>query len=402
MLHRRSRKPSMPASSSVDVAVVGAGIAGVSAAWWVAQAGATVAIVEREPHPALHASGRSAGVLSQTSGHPLVCALTTASRTFFEMPPVGFTFDTLTHPRGLVWIGREDDAVALDALAEAGARQRSSVRRLEVSETRALLPGVSIGAFAGGAVHEPEALSIDVAAVVDGFLRGLKPSGGRLYTSAEVIFGMRRRGRWVLDLGGERLDAGIVINAAGAWGDVVAERCGVAPLGLRSLHRTAVVVASLGDRDLTARSWPLVMDVAGRGYFEPVAEGLLISLADEQPSSPCDAQAHPDDVARALEQIGAMIGSPLGPVTRAWAGLRTFTRDRLPAVGRDPTVDGFVWLVGQGGAGIKTAPVLGALAAASAVGTAPTALAAGAGLDLSALDPGRFGGRRPPTTSLGR
>ena len=393
----------MPPSPHVDVAVVGGGIAGVSAAWWVAQSGASVAVIEREPHAGLHATGRSAAVLSETSGHPLVCALASASRAFFEHPPVGFAFEALSHPKGLVWIGREDDTGALDDIAAMGARHRNDVRRLDVAQARALLPGVTIGALSGGAVHEPDALGIDVTAMVDGCLRGLRPSGGHLHTSAEVIFGLRRRERWVLDLGGDRLEASVVINAAGAWGDVVAERCGVAPLGLRSLHRTAAVAVVPDDRAQVARTWPLVMDVAGRGYFEPVADGLLVSPADEQPSSPCDAQAQPHDVARALEQIGAMIGSPLGPVTRAWAGLRTFTRDRLPAVGRDTNVEGFVWLVGQGGAGIKTAPVLGALAAAAALGTVPPTLTATGGtVDLSALDPSRFGGRRPSASSLGR
>lgn len=387
----------MTTSVSVDVAVVGGGIAGLATAWWVAQAGASVVVLEREPQSGLHATGRSAGTLSETSGHPIVCALTSASRPFFEQPPVGFTYEALIHDKGMVWIGRHDDAAVLDDIATVGRMVRTSVQRLDPAEARSLLPGVSAGALAGGAVHEPDAASLDVAATVDCFIRGLRPQGGQVITSAEVIFGLRRRGRWVLDLGGDRVDATVVVNAAGAWGDVVAERCGVPPLGLRPLHRTAAVVDVPAERQQVAGTWPLVMDVAGRGYFEPVDDGLLISLGDEQPSSPCDARAHPDDVTRAVQQVGEMIGSPLGAVQRSWAGLRTFTRDRLPAVGSDPLAEGFVWLVGQGGAGIKAAPALGALAAAAALGAPPPALAGSVpGLDVSALDPGRFSGRRPP------
>jgi D-arginine dehydrogenase len=204
----------------------------------------------------------------------------------------------------------------------------------------------------------------------------------------------------MLDLGGTRVEATAVIDAAGAWGDVVAERCGVARLGLTPLRRTAAVVAVPDERADDVRHWPMVIDVLDRYYFEPVPGGLLVSPADEHLSTPCDARAEETDVAWALDQVSAATGLALHHVRRSWAGLRTFTRDRLPAVGPDPTTEGFVWLVGQGGAGIKTAPALGALAAAAALGAPAPSLATSApGFDLAALDPGRFGGRRPAMVS---
>jgi D-arginine dehydrogenase len=381
---------------SVDVAVVGGGIAGAAAAWWVAQSGASVVVIEREPQPGLHATGRSAATLSETSGHPVVCALAAASRTFFEHPPVGFAPHPLTSPKGLVWIGRREDAEALDRIGAVGASLRSSVRRVDENEARSLVPGLRPGAVTGGAVHEPDAVALDVALALECFLRGLRPSGGKIMATSEAIFGNRRRGRWTLEIGGERVEAAAVINAAGAWGDQLAERCGVAPLGLRALRRTAAIASVPEDRAQQVATWPLVMDVADRCYFEPDQGGLLISPADEHPSSPCDAQADELDVAWALEQVGEITGLALRHIRRSWAGLRTFTRDRAPAVGADPTAEGFIWLVGQGGAGIKTAPALGALAAAAALGTTPPPLATAVpGLELSVLDPGRFGGRRP-------
>lgn len=391
------------AAFSVDVAVVGGGIAGAAAAWWVAQSGASVLVIEREPQPGLHATGRSAATLSETSGHPVVCALAAASRTFFEQPPVGFTPRALTRPKGLVWIGRSDDAHALDHVGAIGASLRPSVRRVDETEARVLVPGIRPGAVAGGAVHEPDAVTLDVALALECFLRGLRPTGGTVITTSEAIFGNRRRGRWALKIGEGRVDAAVVINAAGAWGDQLAERCGVAPLGLRALRRTAAVVSVPPERTEQVNAWPLVLDIADRCYFEPHHGGLLISPADEHSSSPCDAQADPSDVTKALEQVNEATGLELHHVQRSWAGLRTFTRDRAPAVGADPTAQGFIWLVGQGGAGIKAAPALGALAAAVALGTPPPPLATSApGLDIAMIDPGRFSGRRQamitPTT----
>ena len=174
--------------------------------------------------------------------------------------------------------------------------------------------------------------------------------------------------------------ADAVVNAAGAWGDVVADRAGVAPLGLRPLRRTACLVPAPAE----VASWPLVMDVASRFYFEPEAGGLLLSPADEQPSEPVDASAEMEDVAWALEMLGEATTLDVRHVRSSWAGLRTFTTDRLPAVGWDPDAPGFCWLVGQGGAGIKTAPAL-ATAVAAIVGSAtwPAELTARASTQIS-------------------
>jgi D-arginine dehydrogenase len=153
--------------------------------------------------------------------------------------------------------------------------------------------------------------------------------------------------------------ADVVIDAAGAWGDVVAARAGVTPLGLLALRRTAFLVPA---EDVGV--WPLVMDAGGRCYFEPEAGGLLVSPADEHVSAPVDAAAREEDVAWGLEMLRETTTLDARVVRRAWAGLRTFAPDRIPVVGWDPAQPGFCWLVGQGGAGIKTAPAMAAAVAA--------------------------------------
>src|SRR5262245_48710549 len=50
-------------SSSFDVIVVGAGAIGASAALHLSKAGARVLVVEKEPAPAMHQSGRNSGVI---------------------------------------------------------------------------------------------------------------------------------------------------------------------------------------------------------------------------------------------------------------------------------------------------------------------------------------------------
>ncbi|MGD9995434.1 MAG: NAD(P)/FAD-dependent oxidoreductase [Ilumatobacteraceae bacterium] len=365
--------------------VVGAGIAGASAAWALAEDGPVV-LVEREQSVGFHASGRSASVLSETSGHPVVCALAAASRSFFHEPPHGFADHPLLSPRGLLWVGEADDTTALDGLADRARSIAPTVRRVSPTEARVLVPAMREHAVAGGGTFEPDAMAIDTDAVLQGFVRGLRARGGRLHLSSEAIEVRRADDGWEVRAGDFTWRAPVVVNAAGAWGDVVAARAGVSPLGLEARRRTACIVP-LADVD---PSWPLVMDVAGRYYFEPESGGVLVSPADITLSDPCDAQADESDVAIALDRMREATTLSVRSVRRAWAGLRTFSPDGAPVVGDEPDAPGFFWLVGQAGAGIKTAPAIAATLAAMVRGEPiPNALVA-RGVGHSDLAPARF------------
>lgn len=368
------------------VVVIGGGIAGTSTAWALA-ADHDVTLLEAEAELGLHATGRSAATLSETAGHRTVCALARSSRPRLERPPTDFTDHPLTGPRGLLWIGRDGDEVALDAIAAmAASGVAPTARRVDASEAATILPALRPEAVAAGGVWEPDARAIDVAALLAAYARGARDRGAIVRRSAPVRRADHDGRRWTVHVDGDALLADVVVDAGGAWGDHVAELAGVAPLGLRALRRTAALVPAPDD----VAAWPLVMDVAGRCYFEPEAGGLLLSPADEHPSEPCDAQPEEEDVAWSLDVLAETVGLEVRHVRRAWAGLRTFTSDRAPAVGWDAAAPGFCWLVGQGGAGIKTAPAMAA-AAAAIVGERdwPDDLTA-LGVGPDDLSPGRF------------
>jgi D-arginine dehydrogenase len=365
----------------VDVVVVGAGIAGASAAAEIARS-SRVVVVEQESLPGQHATGRSAAVLSETSGHPLVCALARLSRPYLEE-------HGLLSPRGLVWVGEAGDEAALDALAAQAARVAPTSRRLTPREVKTLLPTFADGAVAGGGVHEPDAMTIDAAELLAGFLRAVRTRGGEVLTTAEAIT-FERGDRWIVHAGEHVIECDDVVNASGAWVDVVAARAGVAPLGMHVYRRTAAIAPTADD----VRDWPLVMDVAGRWYCEPESGGLLISPADETPTDPCDARADELDVALALDRVRDATGLPLRSIRRAWAGLRTFAPDRAPVLGEDPHVARFWWLAGQGGAGIKTAPAMARLLACALAGDPFPDDALGLAVTPESLSPRRFSSAR--------
>ena len=347
--------------------VIGSGIAGAAVACRLAP-DLAVTLVEREATPGLHATGRSAAMLNETSGDPVVCSLATASRPFLSHPPPELGLSAaLLGPRGLLWVGGEGTADPLDALV---AKAPWAARRVDRDGARALVPTLSDEAAVAGGVHEPGAMTIDVAALLDGYLRAFRAAGGDLRLSAEVARCSRPAGRggdWLVEAGPHRIAAPLLVDAAGAWADVVATGAGLAPLGLQPMRRTAALVAAPDE----VAAWPMVMDVAGRWYAEPETGGLLISPADETPTDPGDPRPEEIDVALAIELVNDALGLALRHVRRAWAGLRTFTPDRVPVAGPHPDDPSFVWLVGQGGSGIKTSPALAAVVHDLVVGGRP-------------------------------
>jgi D-arginine dehydrogenase len=336
----------------VDVVVVGGGIAGVSAAYALATR-ASVVLLEREEQLAHHTTGRSAAAYLETYGSPTVRRLTIASRPFFEAPPAELEAPALLSPRPLLWIGPASRVSALETMAAAGRALVPSVRLIDTSEAQSLCPALR-AEHAAAAVLEPDAMDIDVAALHQAYVRGLRQRGGQIVRSAPVVDLRRDGDTWGVATTDSTLHADVVVNASGAWVDDVGALAGAAPIGIQPLRRTAFTCAAPDGVDV--RAWPLVADVDDRFYFKPEGPQLLCSLADETPSPPCDARPEEADVALAIEHINEATTLGLRHVRRAWAGLRSFVADRTPVVGLDPDVPGFCWLGGQGGYGIQTAP----------------------------------------------
>lgn len=210
---------------------------------------------------------------------------------------------------------------------------------------------------------EPGALELDVSALHQGYVRRLRARGGAINTSTGVVGLSRRDGMWTaVTRNGAEYQAPVVVDAAGAWGDEVAALAGVPPVGLHPLRRTLFTISAPDDVDIA--ELPLTGDIGGTFYLKPEGPQFLCSPADETLSPPCDAKVDEVDIARALERIREATTLEARHVRSSWAGLRTFTADRSPVTGFEPGVDGFFWLVGQGGYGIQTAPALARAAAA--------------------------------------
>nr|WP_047168272.1 FAD-binding oxidoreductase [Sphingomonas sp. Y57] len=369
-------------STEYDAIVIGAGIAGAGVAAELA-ADRRVVLLEQEERPGMHTTGRSASLHSETYGGPCVRLLSRASRAHFLEGVEGRPFAT---PCGSLYLATEAQLDRLDAFASQPT-VAPAVDRIGESALRAFIPLLRPGVVVA-ALFERDACGLDVDAIHGDFLKRFRRAGGTLRCSAPVTGLDHAGGQWRVAAGGQSFRAPLVINAAGAWGDVVAALAGVRPLGLQPRRRTVALVDPPAGVDPGA--WPMAVDIDEQFYFKPDAGRIIVSPADETPMPPCDAWPEDIDVAIAIDRVQQVIDLPVHRVSHSWAGLRTFAPDRSPVAGFDTEAPGFFWLVGQGGYGIQTAPALSRLAAALARGeTIPADLEA-IGLQASDLAPDRL------------
>lgn len=356
-----------------DIAIVGAGIAGASLAAELAPH-ARVLILEGEERPGYHATGRSAAFWSETYGGPFVQPLTTASGPVLESG--GFLA-----PLGSLHLARAEEKPAVDAFL---AGFEGSGVELRAVDPRATLPGLRDEWRYG--VLEPSCAYIDVGALHAAYLAAARRAGAELTVSAELESAVRVAGGWRLQTRAGTFDAAVLVNAAGAWADVVARRAGVAPVGIQPYRRTMVQIRT---EPAPPAGLPLVAHLGGSFYFKPEGGGRLwLSPHDEIATDPCDAAPEEIDVATAIDRFEHVVDWRVAALEHKWAGLRSFAPDRLPVYGFDPNAEGFFWCAGQGGFGIQTAPAAARLAAALLIGRVPEASVAA--IDAARYSPARF------------
>ena len=343
-----------------DIIVVGGGIAGAGAAYEISEF-ASVVLLERENRCGYHSTGRSAACFSENYGNAVVRRLAIASRAFLDDPPPGFCEHALLIPQPVITIARADQLTLLRQQLDQARALVPSITEIEAAEALSRVPILKAD-YVAGAFIEPHSMEIDVHGLHQGYLKGARGRGARVVVDAGVTAIERRNEQWRVTTPAGIFAAPVIVNAAGAWADVIADMAGVRPLGLVPKRRTAFTVA-LPD-GLEPRNWPMIDDVAEEFYFKPDAGRLFVSPADASPSAPVDAYPDELDVAAGVERLERATQLNVTRVSHSWAGLRTFARDGSPVVGFDGTVSGYCWLAGQGGYGIKTSPALSRACAA--------------------------------------
>ncbi|OZC99341.1 FAD-dependent oxidoreductase [Rhodococcus sp. 06-235-1A] len=373
--------------NSTDVIVIGGGIGGVSLGYELAN-DRRVTLLEREATLAFHTTGRSAALFLETYGNSTIRALTTASREFLVHPPEHFRSELLTS-RPLLQFASTGRGEALEKTYADVSRLTPDAQLVSPADARTFFPPLR-PELIDCALYEPHSMEVDVHALHQGFVRGLRARGGRVHTGAGVKALRRVDGLWhVHTTDGSTHSAPLVVDAAGAWADALGAMAGAEPIGLVPMRRSVFMVGAPDDLD-TAHLATL-SDIDEKFYIKPEGAQLLCSPADETPTEPSDARPDELEIARAFDDIAEATTLTGRHVRSSWAGLRSFVPDRTPVVGFDPNIEGFFWCAGQGGYGIQTCAAL-ARVGASLVRRQPLPVdVTDRGLDDADLSPSRFG-----------
>ncbi len=339
-----------------DFVILGGGISGASLGYHLAEHGKVI-LCEMESQPGYHTTGRSAAFYAETYGGAAIRPLTMCSKSFLKNPPEEFCDGPLILKRGALHIFGEDKKQHAQEICKDMHKLLEDVVMIPREEVFSLAP-ILKSTNVAGAISDPDCGDLDVFALHQGFLRGFKKRGGEIITDAEMLEAHRQDGGWSVITRAGDIITKVIINCAGAWGDVVAERAGIKPLGLQPLRRTIVMVPAEGiDPD-----GPIVIDIDEDYYFKPDSGQYMVSPADETLSAACDTQPEMEDIAIAVDKFEKATNTKVSKIENAWAGLRTFAPDRAPVIGFDDDRKDFFWNVGQGGYGIQTAPAWSASA----------------------------------------
>jgi glycine oxidase len=337
-----------------DVVVVGAGAIGAACAYELAGAGLAVTLVERG-EPAAEASGASAGLLSAFTGNRAgdlgrLCRL---SRDLYAPLAEALREETgldIHHERGghLEVCTSESEARWARKLAADHAGGPDPVEFLGADALRALEPEVTPDARGGLLLPRNE--WVNNGRLVFALVEGARRRGARIRLGGHVTELWRAGGRvtGVSGPGLDRIDAGTVVLAAGAWSGQIA---GV-PAALRPHPVKGQILALPNDPPRFRHAL-----LRGEVYLVPRMTGECIVGATVEDGLG-DKTVTPDAVRWLLAEAAATVPALAGVAPlRAWAGIRPGSPDGLPVVGPWPDLSGLVVATGHNRSGILLAPV---------------------------------------------
>ncbi|HJF14273.1 MAG TPA: FAD-binding oxidoreductase [Enteractinococcus helveticum] len=352
--------------------IIGGGIAGVSLAAELSERGHAVTLLEAEDQLAYHTSGRSAQQLVLGYGPPAVRELTDLTVEML-LTRQQVLDEPVAWPSRFMMVGTE---------AEIEAHAYPGQIRQDQQAVNQLLPELRSERFTTGAL---DTRSLRTRA--DAMICWLVDSAEHLdiHLGERVTAATRTNGTWQVTTTKATYQSDVVINAAGAWADDIAQRFGISPLGLTPLRRTAAILGI--DRIISADRC-MMMTADGYYYRYEADDAILASPQEAEPSPAEDAQPRANDIEELIQQIQSDTTLRITGVRSAWTGLRTEAADGVPVVGFDDQHPGFFWLAGQSGYGFQTSLGFARLAGDLIVnGVAGQWVSAAS---VAALDPGRL------------
>ncbi|SOY46100.1 FAD dependent oxidoreductase [Cupriavidus taiwanensis] len=418
---------SLPAHA--DAVVIGGGIIGVFAAYYLARRGLSVTVVEKGRIGA-EQSSRNWGWCRQQNRDARELPMATRSLELWERFAEETGEDTGFHRCGLLYLSNDEDEIARWARWRDFARTAGVTTHM-LSGSEASERGRDTGRAWKGGVFSPSDGTADPAKAAPSVAAALMKLGGTVLQNCAAR-GIELEGGRVSGVVTEAgtIKTRVAVYAGGAWASSFCRQLGIRfPQATvrQSIVRVSGVAAHLPDALHTARvsitrrsdgSYNLA--ISGRGRVDPTAqlmrfapqflpmfakrwrnvfpggmEGIRAgheTLARWRLDAPtpmermrildpkADAAAVKQTYRRAVELMPAL--GQTG-IANAWAGFVDSTPDGVPGIGEVPEIPGFILAAGFSGHGFGIGPGAGHLIADLVTGDEPI-------FDPAPYNPARF------------
>ena len=355
----------MSLPSSADIVIIGGGIIGVSIAYHLSQMHAGRVLLLERKHLGAGATGMSSGLVRMHYDNPIEVAFAYHSFELFQ-----HFSEIVGAENGFVRTGfvRIDRAQNLERMKVNVATMQAMGVTTEMIDRDALqeiAPYMDTEDVIMGA-YEPLSGYADPHQTVMGLADAARRGGVAIQQGVEVVGILQEHDR----ISGVRTTRGdvatpVVINAAGAWGGVVAGMAGVEAEVVPAVHQASIVEtpSSIPFPHLT------FIDRIHGVYARPETGGLTLAGRSGEESDSIisveelDTFSHTprqDIEFEVLERLCNRI--PLmatGAVRKGHVGAEGYTRDGHALLGPAPHLEGFYLAIGMSGHGFKEGPAIG-------------------------------------------
>lgn len=368
---------------TADIVIIGGGCMGVSTAYYLAERGAHVVLLEREKFLGMGSTGRNAGGVRYQFSTEVNIRLSMFSLDVISRFEELFGMLASYHPIGYLFL-LTTPAEITEFKNNVELQHRVGVpwvRYLEPAEIAPMIPLVNLDGVMGGTFCPRDGLA-DPNSVTQGFAKGARKHGAQIETETTVT-GIKIDGGRIsaVETNQGEIATRTVVNCAGPWAVQIGKMVGL-DIPIAPVRRQFFTTDALSQ---IPHDHPMTIEMATSLYFHPEGAGLLIGMsnADEKPGDTyaIDEEFHLKTLERAMYRLPLLEHARVASQT---AGLYEVTPDDQPIIAQVRALPGFYIAAGFSGHGFQHSPATGKLMSELIVdGAAKT-------IDISMLNFERF------------
>lgn len=350
------KKISIKVKKRYDAVVIGAGIVGLSTAYYLSGRGLKVLIVEKN-YPASGSTGRCIGGIRMQFSTETSIRLMQESMSLFENMEKEFGFSVEFYKGGYLFLAHSEKK--LEAFKSVSILQKGlglNVKILSPAECAGFVPGLNITGLKGG-VYSPDDGQAYPFKVTKGYISGIKKRGSdlRLYTEVTELNVAGNEVRGIILASGEEINSDTVINTAGPYARDIGLMAGL-DLPIYPEEHEALIT----DRH-EHKFDPMLVDYRPDGcYFQQMVTGQIIGCYTPVPNKPGRVTESTSEFIIEMSKRTLRLVPDLGTlkVLRHWGGSYSMTPDGSPIIDHTP-LRGFFVAVGMSGHGFMFGPAAG-------------------------------------------